>query len=111
MGGLLDRVGRSLAGTGVGGNAVHVEFRPQHTAAADDELVHAWIADHHAGHVGGCVLTFEIAPGSAEFASVLVHVEQQHQTAVQFGGEWSEVGSDVTEDRGCGLGVGAASAP
>jgi hypothetical protein len=62
---------------------VDVKFGAVHAAPTDDELVHAGVADHHAGHVVGCVGAFEVAPGTAEAAGVLVDVEQQHQIAAE----------------------------
>jgi hypothetical protein len=57
---------------------VHVELGAVYTATADDELVHAGVADHHAGHVVRCIGAFanstrESLDGLAEEGKPHVH--------------------------------------
>lgn len=86
-----------------------VQLGTVHSASADDELVHARIADHHAGHIVRGVGAVEVAFGAAEAAGVFVDVEQQHQAAAKLVGDGGEAGGDVAEDCCARLGVGAAT--
>ncbi len=88
-----------------------VELGSVDPAPADNEFVHAGVADHHPGHVARCPVTLEVLLRAAETAGVLVEVEQQHQGAVQLVGYRGQPDGEVAKDRDGDLGVRAAAAP
>jgi hypothetical protein len=109
--GFLDRAGSGRAAARMRGHSVYVQPGAVHAASADDELVHAGVADHDSCHIARCAGAFEVAPGPAEASGVLVNVEQQDEAAMYLAGHGGQADGDMAEDRCTGLGVGAPASP
>lgn len=67
------------------------------------------VADHHPRGSGRGPIG-KVGAGPTEAAGVLVHVQQNGETAVQVSGTTVEVGGDVAEHRGGELGIGTSPA-